>query len=102
MARKVVGRVRQYLSGVGFFDLRSTEMPQRVEGIPFVTVKVTTLQSKYVQPSLGPESGRIVVHWRVPRSGLDIENDEVRLRAVDFAPMLLAWVESERSKRKEQ
>jgi len=97
--RKVAFRVKQYLSGLGFLGLRHTDYPARVEGIPFVVMKVTTLNTSHAQVDLGPDSGRVVVHWRVPKRGEDIENDEVRLRGVDFAPMLAAWVESERSKR---
>lgn len=97
--RRIASRAKLYLSSHGFFNLRHTDQPGRVEGIPFVVLKVTTINTGYTQTPLGPESGRIVVHWRVSTFRSDIENDEVRLRAVDFAPMLAAWVESERTKR---
>jgi hypothetical protein len=75
------------------------ENPSVVEGIPFVTMKVTPMVTHRAKVDLRPDSGRIIVNWRVD-STIDIEEDEVRLRGVDFAPMLLAWIEQERSKRR--
>ena len=99
MPRGVTGPVARYLTRLGLFDLSHTDRPSRVNGIPFTTLVVRRHKDGTNKPTtMGLVGGRVVVEWRVKDH---IENDEVRLRAVDFAPMLVAWVESERSKRKE-
>jgi hypothetical protein len=95
----VTGPVARYLTRLGLFDLSHTDRPSRVNGIPFVNLVVRRHKDgTSAQTVLGTFGGRVTVEWRVKDH---IENDEVRLRAVDFAPMLVAWVESERKARSE-
>ena len=99
MAKKVAGPVARLLTRLGMFDLSWTDSPSRVNGIPFTVLAVRKKADTYTRPrSLSTSEGRVFIDWMATN---DIENDEVRLRAVDFAPMLVAWVESERKARSE-
>lgn len=84
-----------YLARRGFFDV--AWKGNQVTGIPFV--KMTVVPNNSRSPAFKPERDIIHVQWRVPPRGEPYELDEVRLSAVDFAPMLAVWVEHERTRR---
>ena len=70
---------------------------RHITGIPWVFIN---LRANWVawgrqDPPSVPE-GYMYVQWRV---GLTPEDDEIKMKALDWAPMLAAWIESERTKR---
>lgn len=99
MAR-YANRARRILVAYGGLpDLTFIDKPCRVQGIPWTDLKVAPrLNTNENRAFLSeePPKGTVRVVWMVAN---EPEDHRVLLRGVDFAPMLAAWVESERSKR---
>jgi hypothetical protein len=95
---RYANRARRFLVSRGFVDLSFIDKPCRVLGIPFVEMKVTpSIQANDNRPFLAdPTPGVVPIVWKVAD---EEEDHRVLLRGIDFAPMLAAWIESERSKR---
>jgi len=92
-------KAMKVLTRAGFHGLTNTAHPAAVVGVPFCTIRTQIRGTRDTDRTgvFALNDGTVPIQWTVAD---DPEGHMVRIRGVDFAPMLLAWTESERSKRK--